>query len=808
MDEKPQPTVSVLFFTLHRTFLTRLCNWGCVGALCWGVAVLGSLRAALSPQAAAVFKESGIHQVESLIQTSIQQSNCPGAVFWVERNGVSFSEAFGSRAVAPKREAMTLDTVFDVASLTKVLATTPCVMLLWERGQLDIESPVQRYIPAFHGEGRDAITLRHLLTHTSGLRSGLPRQNPWRGHEHALALACAEKPETPPGTRFRYSDINFVLLGEVVQRVSGQHLETFAAESIYRPLRMTETGFLPSSELRSRIAPTEFVDGAWLRGVVHDPTARLMGGAAGSAGLFTTIADVARYCRMMVNEGELEGVRLFKAETVRWMTSVATLPEVEVRRGLGWDIDSSYSRPRGQVFPLGSYGHTGFTGTCFWIDPFSKTFWIFLSNRVHPDGKGNILSLQNDLGTWVAQSVRGFNFEQVAGALPARTRTTSDGPADVLNGIDVLERDHFRALRGLRVGLITNHTGQNRQRRSTIDLLFHAEGVHLNALFSPEHGIRGQVDDKVGDGKDEATGLPVYSLFGERRAPTAAQLAGLDALVFDIQDIGCRYYTYISTLGLSMEAAASAGLRFIVLDRVNPVNGLTVEGPVHTNASTFIAFHRLPLRHGMTVGELAQLFRAERGWKLELSVVPCEGWSRWMWYDQTGLPWVSPSPNMRSMQGANLYPALGFLESALSVGRGTESPFQWVGAPYAEDRELAKDLTSLRLPGVQFLPIQFTPSYSTFKGKLCQGVSILVTDRDRFSPVDCGIQIARVLQARYPKEFELEKTRPLLTDGPTIKGIRDGKSLAEIKNGWASELTAFRARRLAYLLYPNSSKSP
>ncbi|MEQ1843386.1 MAG: exo-beta-N-acetylmuramidase NamZ domain-containing protein, partial [Verrucomicrobiales bacterium] len=370
-----------------------------------------------------------------------------------------------------------------------------------------------------------------------------------------------------------------------------------------------------------------------------------MGGVAGHAGLFTTVADLARFARMLLNGGVLDGRSILRPETVQKMTSVQTPPMLEARRGLGWDIASPYSRPRGRLFPMGSYGHTGFTGTSLWVDPLSRTFWIFLSNRVHPDGKGNILLLQSELGTLAAQSIVGFDFEGAKDTLLAGTASGLTNPVaapTVLNGIDVLVRDGFKILQGMKVGLISNQTGHDRRRRTTIDLLFKAPGVKLMALFSPEHGIRGEADEKVADGHDSRTGLPIYSLYGERRSPIAEQLNGLDVLVFDIQDIGTRYYTYLATLGNCMEAAAKSGIRFVVLDRVNPINGLTLEGPVHTNTSTFVAYHRIPVRHGMTVGELARMFRQERGWTLDLTVVPVEGWKRQLWFDETGLPWTHP----------------------------------------------------------------------------------------------------------------------------------------------------------------------
>lgn len=756
--------------------------------------------------ATAAFDPSRLGEIEQAIAAAIKQQNCPGGVFWLERNGEAYSKAFGRRAVEPAPEAMTADTLFDAASLTKVVATAPSVMLLVERGRIELDQPLAKYLPSFTGERRELVTIRHLLTHTSGLRPGLSRQPPWTGYEHGIGLALNEKPEPPPGTHFRYSDINYILLGELVRVVSGTTLDRFAARELFKPLRMRDTRFLPPPSGRRRIAPTEKVDNQILRGVVHDPTSRAMGGVSGHAGLFTSAADLARFARLFLNLGELDGVRIFRPETIRLMTSVQSPDAVPARRGLGWDIDSNYSRPRGRVFPIGSYGHTGFTGTCLWIDPFSQTFWIFLSNRVHPDGKGNILTLQTELGTLAAQAVPGFDFNRVPGALAPRpgvgpSSTTTAAPA-VLNGIDVLVRDQFKPLRGLRVGLITNHTGQDQHRRSTIDLLHRAPEVKLVALFSPEHGIRGALDAKVSDSRDQATGLPVYSLYGERRSPTREQLQGLDVLVFDIQDIGCRYYTYVSTMGNCLEAAAQAGLRFVVLDRVNPINGIAVEGPVHTNTPTFVAYHSVPLRHGMTVGELARMFQAERGWKVDLQVIPVEGWKRSMWFDETGLPWINPSPNMRSLTGAALYPGLGFHEAALAVGRGTDSPFQLVGAPYVNDRQLAQELQRESLPGVRFLPIHFQPTYSTFKDQACQGVAITLTDRDRYSPVDLGLAIARAFQRLYPNQFALDKLRSLLTDEPTLQGIRSGQSVAQMRAGWADALDRFKQRRARYLIYP------
>lgn len=760
---------------------------------------------------ATVFRPEKLAEMDTAILQAITDHKCPGGVLWLERSGATYHRAYGQRAVVPVGEPMTEDTIFDAASLTKVIACTPAVMRLVEQGRVGLETPVATYLPEFRGGGKETVTVRHLLTHTSGLRPDIGLTPDWTGREAAIRLACAETLQTRPGEKFVYSDTSMMLLGEIVRRVSGDTLDRFVAREVFAPLRMTDTGFNPPAERRGRIAPTEVEQGQPVRGVVHDPRARRMGGVAGHAGLFTTAADLARFSRMMLNEGQLDGARVFRAETVRAMVRVQTPPGMAERRGLGWDIDSPYAGQRGALFPRGGYGHTGWTGTSLWIDPFSRTFLIFLSNRNHPDESGNVIALRRKLGTLGAEAVIGFDFGAVPGALPPVTPLAAAGArgpaadpmpiAGVLNGGDVLARQDFKPLRGLRLGLITNHTGHDRERRATIDRLRGA-GLTLKVLFSPEHGIRGQADEKIGDTVDERSGLPVYSLYGESRQPTPAQLRDLDALVFDIQDIGCRFYTYISTLGLAMEAAAKAGLKFFVLDRVNPIGGTVVDGPMYAGASSFTAFHALPVRHGLTVGELARLFNAERGFKCDLTVIPIEGWTRAAWFDQTGLPWTNPSPNMRSLTEAALYPGIGLLETtALSVGRGTGTPFEVVGAPYIDDVAFAAELNAAQLAGVRFVPVRFTPTASVFKDQACGGVQIVLLDRDRCRPIDVGLTIAAVLHRRYPASFKLEKFNQLLQHPPTIEALRAGRSLPEIRQLWQADLDAFRRRREAFLLY-------
>ncbi len=364
------------------------------------------------------FRADKLAAMNTAINNAITEHQCPGGVLWLEHNSAAYHQAFGWRALVPAREPMTEDTIFDAASLTKVVATTPAVMILVERGKIILDAPVTNYLPEFAGGEKDRVTVRELLTHTSGLPPDIKTQSNWHGQAVAIQKACAEKLQNQPGTVFKYSDINFFLLGEIVQRVSGVPLEIFVQREIYQPLKMRDTGFLPPKEKLPRVAPTEVVNGIPFRGRVHDPTARHMGGVAGHAGLFFTASDLARYARMLLNDGELDGVRIFKPETVRLMTRVQTPPGVLAKRGLGWDIDSSFSGPRGEIFPVGSYGHTGWTGGSLWIDPASKTFVIFLSNRNHPTEAGSVVSLRRQLGTLAAEAVARPE-SRTAGTLPS-----------------------------------------------------------------------------------------------------------------------------------------------------------------------------------------------------------------------------------------------------------------------------------------------------------------------------------------------------------------------------------------------------
>ncbi|MCR4375203.1 MAG: DUF1343 domain-containing protein, partial [Acidobacteria bacterium] len=677
---------------------------------------------------------------------------------------------------------------------------------------------VAKYIPDFGKYGKDRVTVRHLLTHMSGLRPDVDLGDPWVGYEAAIALAGDEVLGAPPGRRFVYSDIGFFLLADIVATVSGQPFEQFVAARLFGPLGMKDTGFTPAATLRSRIAPTEVCtpygwpcagpDAQMLRGTVHDPTARRMGGVAGHAGLFSTADDIARFARMLLRGGELDGVRVLSPLTVARMTSPSTPDGESNVRGLGWDMDSSYSSNRGELLPVGSFGHTGFTGTSLWIDPATHVFVVFMSNRLHPDGKGDVTPLRARVATIAASAFTDLPSTGLPGTRRTFESQTRAVPAPVYvpvqNGIDVLRASGFAALKGMRVGLLTNHTGRARDGAATIDVMADAPGVTLAALFSPEHGIRGLLDATVPSTRDEKTGLPIHSLYGDTRRPTTEMLQGLDAIVIDLQDVGARFYTYMTTMAYVMEEAATRKIKVFVLDRPNPIGGVQIEGPsLDQEAVSFIGYlPAMPTRHAMTLGELARLFNAERKIGADLTVVSMRNWRRDAWFDETGLMWIGPSPNMRNLYAATLYTGLASFESAnLSVGRGTDTPFEHVGAPWIDGVRLAEALNARALPGVRFYPEQFTPTASKFAKEACQGVFIVVTDRNAVRPVRVGVEIASALLKLFPGKFEIDSATRLFGSAAGLTRLKAGDDPAAIAGSWSGAEARWRLLRAKYLLY-------
>jgi uncharacterized protein YbbC (DUF1343 family) len=759
-------------------------------------------------------------EVDTITRDAITSGELPGAVVLVGRGPETlYLRAFGQRAVTPEPAPMTTSTIFDIASLTKPVGTTLAVMALAERGAISLDAPLGRYLSEFDGSAFREVTIRRMLTHSAGF-PGIVGEATLNGGFPRAARALAQlKLDYPPGSGFQYSDVGFILLGEVVRRVSREPLDRYLARTFFKPMGLRDTSFRPPASARDRLAPTERFNGHWLSGVVHDPRARVLGGVAGHAGMFSTASDLARLCQMLAAEGVLDGRRYLKAETVRTMWTRSW--EGNGTRALGWDVISAYAAGMASFFPEGSVGHTGFTGTSIWIDPARRAYLIILTNRVHPTGGGaaRIRELRTRLTAAVGAALFATPapIRLAASALPVASTDSSEealrgvatgGPAasttaQVKSGLDVLAAQNFARLSGRSVGLVVNHTSLDARGRRSIDLVVGAPGVRLKAIFTPEHGITGQVDDKVPHGRDVATGLPIWSLYGPTQRPSAAQLNGVNLIVFDIQDVGARYYTYLTTLVYVLEEAAARGIPVMVLDRPNPITGRVVEGPLmDPDLKSFTAPHTIPVRTGMTIGEFARMVVTEKKIPVVLTVIPLEGWERGQWYDETGLGWVNPSPNIRSVRQALLYSGVGLLEATnLSVGRGTDSPFELVGAPWIEPTGLAEAMNRLRLAGIRFEPTTFTPSASVYARMSCGGLRLVVTDRDAVRPVTVALALAAQLRARHRDQFRPEAIQNLLVNRSTMWAFLRGEALDRVLAWTNSDRASFLNRRASYLMY-------
>lgn len=773
--------------------------------------------------------------VDKLVQEQVSEGGITGAVLVVGHGGnIVHQKAFGLRAVSPRNEPMTLDTMFDLASLTKVVATTPSVMRLLQYGQVRLEDSVSRHIPEFGANGKDSVTVRDLLTHYSGLKPDLDLKVPWEGRDAAFRMANEETLEAPPGSRFVYSDINFIVLGELVQRLSGMTLDKYAEAHIFQPLGMRHTRFLPPSSIKKKIAETLSIGNHQiLRGTVQDPTAERMGGVAGDAGLFSTAGDLALYAQALIDRK-----KILSPDIIEKMTTPQQPPNAVEVRGLGWDIDSPFSSNRGALLPVGSFGHTGYTGTSMWIDPYSNTYIILLTNSVRPrPANVPVVSLRGRVATAVAAALNldvtspsSEKFLSITGysELTSSARHVSSRNGHVLTGIDVLEKDNFAALkqekpdkpdkpepccgmmsenRVATIGLLTNQTGVDGKGNRTIDVLAGAPGIKLAAIFSPEHGIFGAVDTtNIDNTTDSVTGVPVYSIYGgtdAKRRPPIEVLKTLDAVLIDVQDAGARFYTYETTLGYLLEAAAQANIEVIVLDRPNPITGSLVQGPLSQAAfPNFTNYHPVPVRHGMTMGELAQFFNAERKIGARLRVIPMQGWLRGDWFDSTGIVWVNPSPNLRSMNEAALYTGVAMIEGTnVSVGRGTDTPFELMGAPWIEPRAFADYMNARLIAGVRFVPVTFTPTSGPYSGQACGGVNLIVTDRNVLDAPEMGMELAAALKKLYPDNWHVNQMLGLLANQEVFDALVAGDDPRNIAQSWQADLQKFRELRTKYLLY-------
>ncbi len=612
---------------------------------------------------------------------------------------------------------------------------------------------------------------------------------PGEGRTELLPRISSAKLKHAPGSAWLYSDAGFIALGELAARLGGGALGPLAERKLFVPLGMCATGFSPPARLAPRLVsswPAHKEVKRLRKGQAYDPLAARMGGVSGHAGLFSTADDLARFGQMMLKEGTRGDAKVLEPASVRSMIRPHPLPGAKGQRGLGWDINSPHASGKGQLSP-GAYGHTGYTGTSLWVDPERRLVVALLTNR----SRFRPMPSANGLRRRVHNTVVEALLEP------------PDTP--VKTGLDRLVEEEFKQLRGRKIGLITNRSAVDGRGRWIGDLLTRAEGVRVEALFVPEHGLGADVDRHVKDGavKLGDRTVKVYSLFGPHRRPRPEALAGLDTLVFDVPVVGVRYYTYLATMGWAMEEAARFKLRFMVLDRPDPLGGVKVQGPLSSaRRRTSANYHPLPVRYGMTTGELARLYNRERRIKARLEIIKVQGWKRGQDFRRQGLPWRNPSPNIRTHRQALLYGAVGLLEGTnLAVGRGTDSPFQLVGAPWIDHRSLLGYLRRLNPPGVHFSLASFTPASSRHRGKACQGVRLTVTDSSKLDPVRVGVTLAVALRRLYRARWKTAKLYRIISHPPTTRAILSGQMVKRVTRLWAKGLSRFLKIRERYLLY-------
>lgn len=739
---------------------------------------------------AAGFRAEGLAEVDRVIERYIERRAFPGAVIAIGRKGkIAHLKAFGHLSYDKGAAPTQPDTIYDIASLTKVIVTTTLTMVMFDEGRLDLDAPVQSFLPLFQGANKEKVTVRHLLTHSSGIDWWAPLYQEARGQREFLGRICAMPLVAEPGTQVKYSDLGILLLGEILERVSGRSLAALAHERLFEPLGLQRTAYNPSPELLANLAPTEIDPESErpLRGIVHDENARALGGVAPHAGLFSTAPELAKFAQMMLWKGVYDHHRIVSRAAVEAFTRRHAFPGGE-SRALGWDTWSEEGSSAGVLFSPGSFGHTGFTGTSIWIDPARDLFVVLLTNRVHPTRENR----------------------QIAEARPtihdAVVRALAAAPPVVRVGLDRLADGEVAALAavaGKRLGLLSHGASLTRDGRNAIEVLREG-GADVVRLFSPEHGLAGQgaAGEAIPDGVEAASGLPVISLYGDRRKPSPGDLAGLDALVFDLQDAGVRFYTYSSTLLLCLEAAAEAGIELIVLDRPNPLGGERVAGPeraaVEQVPLSLLSMAPGPLVHGLTLGEMARFANARRPRPARLTVVEMSGWRRTMTWRDTGRRWIPPSPNLRSASAALVYPGVALLEGTnVSEGRGTEAPFLLFGAPWLDPSRARVDLPGFRLSPTRFTP-RGTPAAPEpkYRDLECRGFRIEVTDPALADPWRLGVELLAQL-ARQPGFAWLREGQAMTTllGTPALIGGHFRPELFEPAAG------AWREARRAALLY-------
>jgi uncharacterized protein YbbC (DUF1343 family)/CubicO group peptidase (beta-lactamase class C family) len=718
--------------------------------------------------------------VRSALRKAVAEARCPGGVAYVgDLEHTHFHEACGNRQTYPAAAPAASDTIYDLASLTKVVATTTALLLLREDGVLELDQPVTEHlpIPAFK-----TIAIRHLLTHTAGLVAGKPYYTDAKTIDEMLQRYASLGLDWTPGTRWRYSDAGYMILGRVVELAAGDTLDAFCAKRIFKPLGMTETRFCPPAEWAPRCAPTERCP--WRKqlvvGKVHDENAAAVGGVAGHAGVFSTAGDLALYCRALL------GGKLLPPEVVEEMTRLGQVPSWPWQ-GLGWRLDPWSTRPTGFLPSRTAFGHTGWTGTSLWLDKATKLFAILLGNTCHPTRarRGN-------------DAFRRTFHSGVAKAYYPDTVNTH-------SGLDRVVREQFSAFRGRRVALLTHHAAVDQLSRGILDVFKLDPAVRLHLVYSPEHGLHGTAE--AGQAVDSKSDLvPLVSLYGDRTAPSQAELEEVDYLLVDLQDVGSRYYTYAATMKACMAACAKAGKPVVVLDRPNPVNGRVLEGPIAENTASHVCWGKVPVRHGMTMGEIALFFQKGefRATKLKVMVKTLDNWDRGKAFGQCSLPWVPPSPNIPTPETALLYVGMCLFEGTnLNEGRGTDTPFLVIGAPWLRPKSIIAEVPPEACAGLRLTSVVYTPksipgkaSSPRYQDQSCPGVRIALRDSAEARPFTLALALLSAIRQVHPKDFEWKPFFDTLAGSPDLRQRLDGgEGALSIVESYEPALRAFDARR-------------
>lgn len=718
------------------------------------------------------------NELHDALAEAAARSGGPGAVAYVGTPSATlFHEAVGRRQIEPEPQPAALDTPYDIASLTKVIATATAVMRLRNAGALELDQPIEDLLPE---AGFRGVTIRHLLTHTSGLHAGLPYYKDLNTLDAMFERYAVRGSDWTPGTRRRYSDVGFMLLGRIVERVCGQPLDAYCAKHIFGPLGMTRTAFNPPAAWAGNCAATEACP--WRRcvvcGRVHDENAYAVGGVAGHAGLFSTAPDLAKFCR-----GLLEG-RVLKTETLAEMIRLGQTP-VYPWQGLGWKMNPWRCGAEGYLPSRHAFGHTGWTGVSLWIDHASGLFAILLGNTCHP-----IRAARDN------ETFRRVFHDAVARAFYPRQ-------ANVHTGLDWLFWKGCRPIRGQRVGLLTNRAAVDELGRPILDVLRLSGEVRVTRIFTPEHGFAADVEagEQVGDAT--LAKIPVTSLYGKRKAPTATELRGIDVLVADLQDVGARYYTYMATLLDCMKACAQSRTPVVVLDRPNPLGGLT-EGPVARDTGSLVCCAPIPARHGLTLGELALFFHEHvmnKTKQLDVTVCPIDQWNRGRLFRECALPWTPPSPNIPTPETALLYAGMCLFEGTnLNEGRGTDRPFHRVGAPWLDPEAVMRRIPPRERPGCALRAITYTPqsipgkaSNPRYTDQACRGVEVLVHDPRAARPFMLAVALIAAIRAHHPQQFAWRAYFDVLAGSEDLrKAIETGASAWTLCRRFQPALDTFR----------------